>query len=257
MDILRKELNEVYSSQGLQFETLPEEEVSEIRDMAANLVKVTDGCAVITDASCDRCYIYSGSFGVLLGYSEEACSSVEVDSSDEDAVYDRIHPEDLVDKRLLEYEFFKSIDKKSPEEKPRLIARCRIRMRDKGGEYRLVDNTTQLIRLSPCGKIWLILCTYSLSSNKDAGVGIAPNILNTTTGEIESLSFGRRRAEILSAREKEVLALIRDGKPSKQIADILGISIHTVNRHRQNIIEKLSVGNSIEAVTAATLMKLF
>ncbi|MDE7421793.1 MAG: helix-turn-helix transcriptional regulator [Muribaculaceae bacterium] len=129
-------------------------------------------------------------------------------------------------------------------------------MRDKHGVYRVVDNSTQLIRLSPHGKIWLILCTYRLSSHKDAGDGIASNILNTKTGEIDSLSFGSRRAEILSTREKEVLMLIRDGKPSKQIADILGISIHTVNRHRQNIIEKLSVGNSVEAVTAATLMKL-
>lgn len=256
MDILRKELNEVYASQGLKFETLPERVLSEARNMAANLVKVTDGCAVITDASCDRCYVYSGNFGVLLGYSEEVYSSVEVDSSDEDAVYERIHPEDLVDKRLLEYEFFKSVDKKSLEEKTHLIARCRIRMRNIKGEYRVVDNTTQLLRLSPRGMIWLILCTYSLSSNQDAEAGIAPNILNTKTGEIESLSFGSKRTEILSAREKEVLALIRDGKPSKQIADILGISIHTVNRHRQNIIEKLSVGNSIEAVTAATLMKL-
>lgn len=257
MDILRKELNEVYASQCLQFETLPEEELTEARNMAANIVKVTDGCAVITDASCDRCYVYSGNFGVLLGYSEEAYSSVEVDSSDEDAVYDLIHPEDLVDKRLLEYEFFKFVDKKNSEEKPRFIARCRIRMRGKEGEYRVINNTTQLVRLSPRGKIWLVLCTYSLSSNKDAGNGIAPDILNTKTGEIESLSFVSRRAEILSAREKEVLALIRDGKPSKQIADILGISIHTVNRHRQNIIGKLSVGNSVEAVTAATLMKLF
>ncbi len=257
MDILRKELNDVYASQGLHNETLPKEEVSEARKMAENIVRVTDGCAVITDASCDRCYVYSGNFGVLLGYSEEVYSSVEMDSSDEDAVYDRMHPEDLVDKRLLEYEFFKSVDKKDPEEKPRFIARCRIRMRDKHGVYRVVDNSTQLIRLSPHEKIWLILCTYSLSSNQDAGDGITPNILNTTTGEVESLSFRSRRAEILSAREKEVLALIRDGRPSKQIAEILGISIHTVNRHRQNIIEKLSVGNSIEAVTAATLMKLF
>ena len=257
MDILRKELNEVYASQGLQSEILPEGEIMEARELARNLVRITDGCAVITDASCDRCYVYSGNFGVLLGYSEERYSSVEVDSSDEDAVYDCIHPEDLVDKRLLEYEFFKSVDKKDPEEKLRFIANCRIRMRDKHGVYRVVDNTTQLIRLSPYGKIWLILCIYSLSSNPDVGEGIAPRILNTKTGRIESLSFGIRRTQILSAREKEVLMLIRDGKPSKQIADILGISIHTVNRHRQNIIEKLSVGNSIEAVTAATLMKLF
>lgn len=44
--------------------------------------------------------------------------------------------------------------------------------------------------------------------------------------------------------------MIHSGKPSKQIAAILGISVYTVNRHRQNILAKLSVGNSIEAITA-------
>ena len=64
------------------------------------------------------------------------------------------------------------------------------------------------------------------------------------------------KKQILSAREKEILRLIMDGKPSKQIADLLNISIHTVNRHRQNILEKLSVGNSVEAIMAAKAMKL-
>lgn len=257
MDILRKELNEVYASQGLEAETLPEAEVKEARSMADGIVRVTDGCAVITDASCDRCYIYSRSFGVLMGYAEGVTSYFEVDSSDEDAVYERIHPEDLVDKRLLEYEFFKSVDVRMAKEKTDFIAKCRFRMRDKDGKYRMVDNTTQLIRVSPLGKIWLIMCTYCLSGNQSEGDGISPSIVNTRTGDVEELSFGSRREEILSPREKEVLTLIRSGKPSKQIADILGISVHTVSRHRQNIIEKLSVGNSIEAVTAATLMRLF
>ena len=34
---------------------------------------------------------------------------------------------------------------------------------------------------------------------------------------------------------------------SKDIAQTLSISINTVNRHRQNILEKLQVNNSIEA----------
>lgn len=191
-----------------------------------------------------------------MGYATGMTSSFEMDSSDEDSVYERIHPEDLVDKRLLEYEFFKSMDTMSQERKREYIAKCRFRMRDKDGVYRMVDNTTQLIYLSPSGKIWLIMCTYSLSGNQPDGNGISPSIVNTRTGEVEALSFGSRREEILSPREKEVLTLIKSGYPSKQIADILGISIHTVSRHRQNIIEKLSVGNSIEAVTAATLMRL-
>ena len=57
-------------------------------------------------------------------------------------------------------------------------------------------------------------------------------------------------------REKEILRCIRKGLSSKEIAATLYISVNTVNRHRQNILEKLSVGNSIEACRAAELMKL-
>jgi len=43
---------------------------------------------------------------------------------------------------------------------------------------------------------------------------------------------------------------------SKEIADTLSISINTVNRHRQNILERLRVNNSIEACRIAEFMGL-
>ena len=81
-------------------------------------------------------------------------------------------------------------------------------------------------------------------------------IKNHHTGKITEFSFINRRQHILTCREKEILMLIKEGNLSKQIADMLEISVHTVNRHRQNILEKLSVGNSIEAITAAESMRL-
>ena len=254
MDILRKELGGIYEAQQLGLERLPACDVAEVRRMADTIVKVNHACAVVTDASCDRCYIYSGVFGALMGFSDGGC--VEVDSSDEDVIYNRIHPEDLVDKRMLEYEFFKRVDALPPDEKPECKAICRIRMKDGCGHYRYVDNSTQVIRLSPAGKIWLILCCYDLSPNQAEMRGISPCIVNNRAGELTELSFDEWRGCVLTEREKEILRLIHNGKPSKQIADVLGISVHTVSRHRQNIIAKLSVGNSVEAVTAAMAMKL-
>ena len=52
----------------------------------------------------------------------------------------------------------------------------------------------------------------------------------------------------LTNREIEVLCLIQKGLLSKEIADRLCISIHTVNIHRQNLLRKLGVQNSIEAI---------
>ena len=56
---------------------------------------------------------------------------------------------------------------------------------------------------------------------------------------------------ILSARETEILKLVAQGKLSKEIADILQISIATVNTHRQNILQHLNADNSMEAVSHA------
>lgn len=256
MDILRKELNEIYLSQHLDEEILDSVQLREVIREAQTFARLTHGCAVITDAAVDRCFIHSGDFGAVMGYSSATQSYFETDSSDEDVIYSRIHPLDLVDKRLLEYEFFKHVDKASPEEKINTIARCRIRMRDRAGNFRLVDNTTQLVALSPRNKIWLILCTYIFSSGQNIANGINPHFVATATGDIVRLTLGEKRKSILTDREKRVLHLIKEGMSSKMIADNLRISIHTVNRHRQNIIEKLDVGNSIEAVTAAQLMNL-
>jgi len=45
----------------------------------------------------------------------------------------------------------------------------------------------------------------------------------------------------LTAREHEILQLIAEGLASKQVAAELGISIKTVEKHRQNLMEKLNI----------------
>ena len=51
----------------------------------------------------------------------------------------------------------------------------------------------------------------------------------------------KRRREILTTREAEVLQLIAEGKPNKQIAADLMISIKTVEKHRQQVMNKLHI----------------
>ena len=55
----------------------------------------------------------------------------------------------------------------------------------------------------------------------------------------------------LTPREKEVLVLISDGLTNSDIGDRLGISIKTVDRHRENIMKKLELHNRIDLVKYA------
>ena len=60
----------------------------------------------------------------------------------------------------------------------------------------------------------------------------------------------------LSAREREVLALLAEGLPNKVIAPRLGISEHTVKAHVAAIFEKLGTGTRAEAVVTAARLGL-
>ncbi|MFC5001890.1 response regulator [Dactylosporangium cerinum] len=51
---------------------------------------------------------------------------------------------------------------------------------------------------------------------------------------------------IITDREEEVLKLVAEGHSSKQIADILFISVKTVERHRANLLQKLGLRDRLE-----------
>jgi DNA-binding NarL/FixJ family response regulator len=56
----------------------------------------------------------------------------------------------------------------------------------------------------------------------------------------------------LTTREREVLKMIAEGKSSKTIADLLFISVRTVERHRANLMDKLSLKKTANLVKYAT-----
>ena len=51
----------------------------------------------------------------------------------------------------------------------------------------------------------------------------------------------KKRSDLLTSRESEVLQLIAEGQANKQIADELDISIKTVEKHRQQLMSKLDI----------------
>jgi DNA-binding NarL/FixJ family response regulator len=55
----------------------------------------------------------------------------------------------------------------------------------------------------------------------------------------------------LSAREREVLQLVAEGKTTKEVASLLGISTSTAESHRTNIMEKLDIHDTAGLVRYA------
>jgi two-component system response regulator NreC len=55
--------------------------------------------------------------------------------------------------------------------------------------------------------------------------------------------------EKLTRREADVLRLLARGNTNRQIADVLGISVRTVENHRANLMGKLALSSRVELVT--------
>ncbi len=59
--------------------------------------------------------------------------------------------------------------------------------------------------------------------------------------------------KILSRREQQVLGLVLETKSNREIADLMGLSVRTVEFHRLNLMTKLDAGNLAELTTNARL----
>ena len=57
--------------------------------------------------------------------------------------------------------------------------------------------------------------------------------------------------ELLTTREREVLQLFAEGKPAKEVASILGLSLYTIETHRSNIFQKLNLHSAAELILYA------
>lgn len=65
----------------------------------------------------------------------------------------------------------------------------------------------------------------------------------------EKVITGTSESIILTKREKEILQLIKLGKTSKEIAELLFLSDLTVKSHRQNMMRKFDVKNVVELMS--------
>jgi len=86
---------------------------------------------------------------------------------------------------------------------------------------------------------------------------LSPSISGTI---IDGLLQGKKASAIRSAwetltqREREILKLVAEGHKNKDIADLLCISVKTVEKHRANLMEKLDLHN-VAALTALAAEK--
>ena len=67
---------------------------------------------------------------------------------------------------------------------------------------------------------------------------------------------GRARSSTLTPREREVLKMLAEGNPVKEVARLLGLSVKTVEVHKFNLMRKLKIHNKAQLVTYALQRKI-
>lgn len=81
----------------------------------------------------------------------------------------------------------------------------------------------------------------TLKGNTFFSPSISRRLLDRQQNSFHGASGRKKKTDGLTSREVEILQLIAEGKANKQTAAELGISIKTVEKHRQHLMSKLDI----------------
>lgn len=251
MDIVSK-LNRELLEQDFLKEQPASDELFRYKEIARHYASMEKSIAVLSDMRTNTSYIYYGGFSKILGI-EHADREGVVYSIWEESILKLIHPDDLHSKYLQELRFFHFMKRQPVGKRFDYYLMNKLRMKNAAGNYLPVLHRLYYMAMLPgSNNLWLALCLYNPLLFDISGKGV---VVNAVTGQMNELE-SNQDSGILSEREKQILRLIDQGMMSRDIAETLCISIHTVSRHRQEILGKLQVRNSIEACRIARDLKI-
>jgi DNA-binding CsgD family transcriptional regulator len=191
---------------------------------------------------------HSQNAGVVLGYSSEL-----LEENSNHFIDDKVHPDDYAMLNHNCISIIKLLMNFSEDEKTNYKLINEYRILNASNQYVRVVEQQQVLELDKRGNFWLALSILDISPNQDVNSGIKSQILNYRTGKFIPLIDTKENVNTaLSAREIEILKMVKYGLLSKEISDKLSISVHTVNTHRQRVLEKLEANNSMEAIITAS-----
>ena len=193
----------------------------------------------------------AGSFAVFLldrfghYYYVTEYVTEDIQASDKLNIEKLVHPDDLEVVRRIDKKVWEFLDTLPEEEKLTYKYIYEMRVLDRRKYVRMIY---QMRILAFKDDNFLGMGIIDLAPEQSANTSVRFQIKNCLTDEIVPFAIETATDALLTPREREILALAKEGMFSKEISEKLNISVHTVNRHRQNILEKLQVDNMIEAI---------
>lgn len=219
-----------------------------VLDYAGMIARIENAVVVVSDMASATSHIMAGNFAHNLDLGDYR----EEDSIWEKRILSLMSPEEQEEKYLAELRFFHFIRSKPKNRRVDYYLVSKLRFRFIDGKRHDVLHRMYYIFDEEKENIRYAVCIYEPLSFDFKGKSHA---VNSVTGFTEELTF-KENNSLLTPRECQVLSLIHNGLKSAEIAERLNISIHTVSRHRQEIIGKLQVKNSHEACRIAKALNI-
>jgi len=139
---------------------------------------------------------------------------------------------------------------KSAEEYYTLRIVLQFRFRNKSGNFLVVQDEKASLKLQNSTFVYYSILKDVTEETTFTGVRVDIYRQDASGEKLAEFRPGTHHVR-LSKRESELVALIRKGLRTKEIADHLKISHHTVRNIRQRMFEKYRVNNSIELLNKA------
>ncbi len=224
------------------------ENMREADNYARAVAGVENVVAVVSDMADGTSRIYDGGFGDTIGlkdYSRE-------DSIWETGILSMMPDTEQEEKYIAELRFSHYLRRMPRSIRKNYCLISKLRFDTVGGKSVDVMHRMYYVFDDKVENVVGAICLYGPLTFDFNGKSHA---VNSLTGVAEPLTSSANNA-VLSKRERQILSLIESGLKSAEIAERLNISKHTVSRHRQEILARLQVKNSIEACRLAKSMEL-
>ena len=190
-------------------------------------------------------YITQNAFNVF-GYSQQFM----IDNSSMEKYFRLVHEDDQEDLHRCVSFMHDALEATPPEEHQQQRAILHYRFKKPNGRYIYLHDEKSILHLKGSGNLYYSLFRDITDERPFNGVKVELFRQGQMLEKINEYKPGSER-NTLSKREREVLAHIRQGLSTKEIAYYLNISHNTVRNIKSRLFEKYNVNNSIELLNMA------
>ncbi len=196
------------------------------------IIHNVEAIILVLDLITPRILFANNKFQEITGYSPTEDETLTVDD-----ILNLYHPQDT--------SYFSEMQNHLANS-PESIYNAFYRIRKPDGNYLWLYTSSRVLRIDPENDIFEVI---AVSLNFSDSIHFQKNLKHFTQ---KKLSYANKSIiDKISKREREVLKEFARGNTTHEVAAKLGISHHTVNNHRKNMLRKLNMKNLAALISFA------